>query len=136
MNTRLTKLLNKIYTAKDKGFTYIEVVIGVLILSYVALAFTAFFMNSTIAVKDSQFKTLAYQYAGDRVERIRATTYDLVVNDTETKQLITGKDFALTQTVAELTENELKQVDINVAWAVSGGTRSVSITTLVANYKE
>ncbi|MFH1715408.1 MAG: type II secretion system protein [Elusimicrobiota bacterium] len=125
-------ILKKIIS--NKGFTYIEIIVAMVILSYVILAFTRVFMGGVLTAKNMEFKTVAYNYAIDEVEHVRNLAYNDVTNFTEQRVLSTGKKFTITRIITVIEADILKQVDVVVSWKEGGDTKTTSMTTLVAQY--
>jgi type II secretory pathway pseudopilin PulG len=121
-----------------KGFTYIELALAMAIIAFVVLAFTQLFLSSSISIKNMQFQTLAYNFAGDKMEEIRNESFDGVGNpwypniwETES-QTQSGKTFTRNVTISQL-EASLKRIDIEVIWTEGGASKSIGVSSLVAD---
>lgn len=122
--------------SNNKGFTYIELVLAMAIIAFIVLAFSQLFLRTTISVKGMEFQTLAYNFAGDKMEDIRGNEpFDRLDNpwypETVT-QLQSGKSFIRNVTISQLTTT-LKRVDIEVTWTEGGGNKSIEISSLIAD---
>jgi len=123
---------------RSKGFTYIELALAMAIIAFVVLAFAQLFLRSSISIKGMQFQTLAYNFAGDKMEEIKNESFDGIGNpwypniwETEF-QTQSGKTFTRNVTISQL-EASLKRVDIEVVWAEGGENKSIGISSLVAD---
>ena len=125
----------------QKGFTYIEMILSLAIIGYIALAFGQLFIRNAISVKTSEFQTLAYTFAADRMEQIKQLFYSEIgdpwypddwesVTDTLGQA---GKEFTRVVVVSDLSTT--KRVDITVSWIERSETHSVAISSLVAKYE-
>ena len=121
-----------------KGFTYIELALAMAIIAFVVLAFTQLFLRSSISIKSMEFQTLAYNFAGDKMEEIKNENFDGVGNpwypniwETES-QTQSGKTFTRNVTISQL-EASLKRIDIEVIWTEGGASKSIGVSSLVAD---
>jgi len=85
-----------------------------------------------------QFQTLAYNYAGDKMEEIRNETFGAIGNpwhpaiwETES-QVQSGTMFTRNVRISSLA-NSLIRVDIEVIWAEGGQNRNIEISSLIAD---
>ena len=124
--------------SKSKGFTYIELVVALAIIVFIVLAFTQLFLSSSISVKNMQFQTLAYNFAGDKMEEIKNESFESIGNpwypsiwetDSQTQS---GKTFTRNVTISRL-ESSLKRADIEVIWTEGGENKSVEISSLIVD---
>lgn len=122
----------------NKGFTYIELAIAMAIIAFIVLAFSQLFMSTTVSVKSMEFQTLAYNYAGDKMEEIRNETFAAIgdpwyptIWETES-QVQSGTAFTRNVRVDRL-EDSLIRVDIEVIWTEGGESKNIQISSLIAN---
>ena len=122
----------------NKGFTYIELAIAMAIIAFIVLAFSQLFMSTTVSVKSMQFQTLAYNYAGDKMEEIRNETFAAIGNpwapavwETES-QVQSGTTFTRNVRIDRL-EDSLIRVDIEVIWTEGGESKNIQISSLIAD---
>ena len=126
---------------KNKGFTYIELALAMAIIAFIVLAFSQLFLRSTISVKSMEFQTLAYNFAGDKMEEIKNENFESIGNPWyptvwETDfPTVSGKSFTRNVTVSELVTAKLKRVDIEVEWSEGGESesKSIEISSLIAD---
>jgi len=121
----------------NKGFTYIELVLAMAIIAFIVLAFSQLFLRTTVSVKSTEFQTLAYNFAGDKMEEIKNETFGGIGNpwypsvwETES-QTQSGTTFTREVTISQLASS-LKRVDIEVIWTEGGGNKSIEISSLIA----
>jgi prepilin-type N-terminal cleavage/methylation domain-containing protein len=62
--------------SRQGGFSYIEVLVGIVILAIVALGVTQGFAGSSALIARSKAETLANNVAANQLERVRAMDYD------------------------------------------------------------
>ncbi len=126
--------------SKSKGFTYIELALAMAIIAFIVLAFSQLFLRTTVSVKSMEFQTLAYNFAGDKMEEIKSEPfggiggpgwYPTVWRTDYPNQ--PGKNFTRNVTVSELVTGKLKRVDIDVVWTEGGGNKSIEISSLIAD---
>ena len=63
--------------SRQGGFSYIEVLVGIVILAIVALGVTQGFAGSSALIARSKAETLANNVAANQLERVRAMDLDL-----------------------------------------------------------
>ena len=120
----------------NKGFTYIELAIAMAIIAFIVLAFSQLFLSTTVSVKSMEFQTLAYNYAGDKMEDIKNNEpFERLDNpwypETES-QTLSGKSFTRNVTISQLASS-LKRVDIEVIWTEGGESKNIQISSLIAD---
>ena len=120
----------------NKGFTYIELAIAMAIIAFIVLAFSQLFINTTVSVKSMEFQTLAYNYAGDKIEEIRNRPFGAIgipwapaIWETES-QVQSGTNFTRNVRVSALAAS-LKRVDIEVIWTEGGQNENINVSTLI-----
>ena len=141
INLWYTSLLgyNKIMIKfNNKGFTYIELVLAMAIIAFIVLAFSQLFLRTTISVKGMEFQTLAYNFAGDKMEEIKNETFGAIGNpwypaiwEAEV-QVMSGTTFTRNVTISQLASS-LKRVDIEVIWTEGGQSKNIKISSLIAD---
>jgi len=120
------------------GFTYVEFALALAIISFIVLAFTQLFLRSAVSIKGMQFQTLAYSFAGDKMEEIRNESFESIgspwyplIWETES-QTQSGKVFTRNIRISQL-ESSLKRVDIEVIWTEEGQNKSIDVSTLIVD---
>lgn len=126
----------------NKGFTYIELVLAMAIIAFIVLAFSQLFLRTTISVKGMEFQTLAYNFAGDKMEDIKNNEafggiggpewYPEIWIRQSDFQTMAGNTFTRNVTISQLASS-LKRIDIEVIWTEGGENKSIEISTLIAD---
>jgi len=122
--------------------SYIELIIGIVVLGYVSLAFVQLLMKVTVSAKGSGLKTLANTWATDRMEEVKSLDYDDSVLDPNypawttdsTKELAQGKSFTRKIRISELTADYLKSIEVSVNWTENNQNKEITLKTNKANY--
>ena len=144
----------KKHLKNKRGFTLIEVCIGIIILGYAMIIVAKLFGSVTISAKASEFETLASNFARAKMEDLKNRTYDSLPDGvwtsdvwavdisqglTKTGTLVFNRQVKITymQTVGGVlttssTDQGLKRVDVMVVWDERGKTRDMEFTSLVA----
>ena len=122
----------------NKGFTYIELALAMAIIAFIVLAFSQLFLRTTVSVKGMEFQTLAYNFAGDKMEEIKNETFGAIGNpwypniwETEL-QTQSGTTFTRNVRVSALA-NSLIRVDIEVGWIEGGQNKTIEVSSLIAD---
>ena len=121
-----------------RGISYLEIVISIAIIAYIAMAFTRFFLQTAINVQQTKFHTLAYNWASDGMEFIKSQSFSFITQNNlntyvnDSKELIPGKVFTRQATVTD-EAGDLKKIDIIVTWTGRDKTRTVSISTYICD---
>jgi len=124
------------------GFTYIEVLLAVTIVSYVSLAFIQTLMNNIKAEKLAKYKTMAYNEAVNWIEDSRRDFDADVLSTTtmttvKTGELVPGMPYTMEKeiTLSSLGDNgKYKTIRVKVSWTERGENREVNYSTIKAKY--
>jgi len=127
---------------KRGGFTYIEVLLAVTIITYVSLAFIQTLMNNIKAEKLTKYKTMAYNEAVNWIEDSRRNFDADVLSTTtltafQTGELVPGMPYTMEKeiTLSSLGENgQYKTIKVRVSWTERGETREINYATIKAKY--
>jgi prepilin-type N-terminal cleavage/methylation domain-containing protein len=117
---------------KKRGFTLIEMLISILILSVTA-AFVTIVIGTIKVSRDAAYENVAFRIADSKLDEFRATGYDAlpasgVFSDPELASLPQG----MASTSVSDWNAGTKQVTAGVSWRDADGlTRFVSLTTLI-----
>lgn len=114
-----------------KGFTLLEILIAIIILTVGVIALTGAFTSGISAATDVENVDLALNIAQAKMEKIKDTAFASLTDSGPTTDA-NFSNFNVTVDVAE--GNDPTQVDVTVAWNVKGGQTSVALTTLVTDY--
>ena len=122
------------------GFTLVEVLISIVVLSIAVLGFSAMTLGTIRGLSFSDKLTTATTLAQRQMEVLNNAPYDQVVADNypiEDYGSIAGyPKFSRSVTVADATpENNTKTVTVNVRWLDDAGTtRNVNLSTLLLQW--
>jgi type IV pilus modification protein PilV len=108
------------------GFTLIELMIALVVITIGILALSGVQTRSSRDVYSTGRQTQALAIAEDRVERIRSVGYAAAVTDSGTTN---GFTWSARVDSAAL---ELKRIDVSVRWQDHLQTRSVRLRTLLS----
>ena len=147
------------YKNSQRGFSFVEVLCGVFLVTCCAAIVAASMPISTVGRTKSRYLNLAAGIAQREMEAIRGSGYanisaaSLVTKgllDSATEVATTTYTFTAVDTASgdqaslvlpsgtgkvkiEQADTDLKRVTVTVSWAERGNTRSYQIGTLVAN---
>ena len=115
----------------ERGFTLIEVLVAIAIISIGVLALGA---NTTSIMRSNRFSantTIAVNLAQEKLEEAKAQVTITNGNFTDTPPGPSGSIFTRTLAISDSPEVDLKQVDVTVTWMEYGVERSVALSTYV-----
>ncbi len=111
--------------SKTTGFTLIEILIAIVILSISLLALAALMATMTQNTSFGGHLTVAATYAQDQLEQLRATPYvnikDTWVDSTGVNDRITS-GITYTRTLNVVENGNIKTVTVTVNWTDSAST--------------
>ena len=113
------------------GFTLLEILITIIILTIGVIALTSAFSSGIFAATDVENVDLALNIAQAKMEEIKNTAFASLADSGPTADA-NFSNFNVTVDVAE-GDNPM-QVDATVTWNAKGGSPSVTLTTLVVDY--
>ena len=102
--------------AKPKGFTLIEVLVALIILSFSLLALAGLMVTTTKNNSFGNHMTEAATFAQDKLEELRAIKWENLSdgNYTDQQDVLTGITYTRNWNVT--TNGSLKTITINVNW--------------------
>jgi prepilin-type N-terminal cleavage/methylation domain-containing protein len=114
---------------KSKGFTLIEILIALTILSVAFLALAGLMAQTTRNNSFGGHITEAATFAQDKLEELRAVSWLTIVPGSDKKMGSNGTDYARTWGVA--TNGNLKTITVTINWndQTSHSIRLLSIIT-------
>lgn len=117
-----------------KGFTLVELMIAVLLLTGGIAATTFMFGRSMVATTDAELLEQGTALAQEKMENLRGTAFTSIAN--EDKAAVSGwsgfsREVAVTQPAG--TNSDFKQVVVTSYWDTTAGEVSTSLTSYVAN---
>lgn len=111
-----------------KGFTLVELLAAILLLSIVAIAVMAIFHSSITNNQRAQLKNDAVNLAQSIIEEYRARDFTDLVNETghsdRYEYIVEVSDYE--------GEMEIKEILITVMWEFRGTQSNVSLVTLIS----
>lgn len=116
---------------KKSGFTLLEILITLVILTVGVISLVWMFSTGMFASTDIENVDLALNIAQAKMEEVKDTAFASLADSGPTADA-NFSNFDVTVNVAE--GDDPMQVDVTVEWDIKGGTTSVVLTTLVADY--
>ncbi len=113
------------------GFTLLEVIITIIILTIGVIAIISAFNSGIFASSDVENVDLALNIAQGKMEELRTQAFASLADSGPTADP-NFQNFNVSVNVAE-GQNPM-QVDVAVNWNVKGGQTGITLTTLVADY--
>ena len=102
--------------AKSKGFSLVEILVSVIILSVTLLALAALMMTATKGNAAGCHITEATTFAQDKLEELRVSSWASLVSGTDVRQGSTGIGYSRTWTPVANPPNNQQWVAITVNW--------------------
>ena len=120
-------------TAQKRGFSLIEVTVAIAIIGLMIVTTSTLLQRLPVSGNEVRDQDTALKVVRTELEVLRAGGYDaLPASGSFTNPLLS----LLTNSSASITitayDAKTKQADVSVSWTGSGGARSVSLTTLIA----
>ena len=123
---------------KARGFSLVEILVSVLIISLAFVAFSQLFISAIWLHKKAQYQTAAAKRAQNEVERaiyLGDTTYSTLLNPTTTNAIITSSCYPSGYTVSSATMAHQFQRTVSFSMSgLPGGSGSVVYTANPFNY--
>jgi type II secretory pathway pseudopilin PulG len=146
--------MNRVHRRREAGFSFVELLVTIIIAGIVFAAMVPVFMGSQRAVAGANLRNSALQLAQDKLEKVRALDYDLIDEANLTSSTFLGgqfgtsvqwatgggneRTFAVTYDVDLLPEGSaegtetFKQVTVTVTWAAPPTPRPAVLSTMVS----
>jgi type IV pilus modification protein PilV len=102
--------------AKSKGFTMIEILVALVLLSISLLALAGLMAMTSKNTSSGGHMTEAATFAQDKLEELRVTPWASVATGNDTRAGSTGTNYGRTWTVAANAAGNLRTVTIAVSW--------------------
>lgn len=112
----------------QRGFTLIETIISMFILSVALLGMSSMVVSVIQATEQSKEMTMAATLLQDKMENLKNTSTSLLPTGTFSEPVSVGTITGTRQWVIS-TAGNLKTINVTVNW-ISRGARGVSATTL------
>jgi type IV pilus assembly protein PilV len=124
---------------KPKGFSLIEVLVALVILSVALLALAGLMVTTTRVNSFGGHLTEAVTFAQQRLEELRVASYNTVVSSSVNPGdpviqpgLSSGINYTMNWVVTPNADDSLRRVTMRVTWN-DGVTHSFSIVTIIKN---
>ena len=116
------------------GFTLLEILITIIILTVGVIALSQAYSSGLFVVTDIENVGLALNIAQAEMEQIRGKDFSQIVADGDSGPAPEG-NFSNFEVWIDIAEgHDPMQVEVIVSWEAKGGQANVALTTLVANY--
>lgn len=130
---------SKGFTIKHKanklaGFTLVEVLVSVILVSAIALSVVPLFQKSITVNRTSKNKTLAVNAASEKIENLRRADFATGVVTANWTPLTTTllKNAEIKVTVSPVSP-DLKKVEVSIRWNEGGGRiQTIMLPTYIA----
>ncbi|MCM8758652.1 MAG: prepilin-type N-terminal cleavage/methylation domain-containing protein [Candidatus Omnitrophica bacterium] len=110
-----------------KGFTIIEFLLAFLIIGIALIGGSAFYFASSKTLVKADITRLATWKAIEKIEKLKATDYSLIQNETENITIGNVQAQRIT-TVSENPSPQWKEITVEVRWQ----RNSISLSTIIA----
>jgi type IV pilus assembly protein PilV len=104
------------YLKKSKGFTLLEILVALVILSISLLALAGLMVTSTKNTSSGAHMTEAVTFAQDKLEELKISLWGSIVSGSDQRTGATGIDYNRDWTVAENEVGDLKTITITINW--------------------
>lgn len=115
--------------SKNRGFTLLEILITIVILTTGVIALSQAFSTGMLASTDVENVDSALNIAQATMEGLRNTSFAGLAGSGPTADA----NFPNFNVTVSLSGTDPKQIDVTVAWNAKGGGTNVHLTTLRAN---
>ena len=114
---------------KAKGFSLMEVLIGLTILSIALLALAGLMVTATKSNASGCYLTEASTFAQDKLEELRVASWASLVSGSDVRQGSTGTNYSRNWNVVNNAPNNQRWVDVTVSWTdrVNHSVRLLSV---------
>jgi Tfp pilus assembly protein PilV len=101
---------------KSEGFTLVEIVIALCILSFALLALAGLMVTTTRNNSAGGQMTEAATFSQDKLEELRTTLFDGIVPGNDVKTGSHGTQYARNWNVVTNADGSLKTITLDVSW--------------------
>lgn len=128
----------KKHNLKNRGMTYLEVVLAVAIIAYIVMAFAQVFIRNNVSLVQSKLQTLAHNWGAAKMEDIKTSYYSAISTGTWTNETaVLGKQKRFTRIVTvSMIASRLKEVEVKVTWTELNTNREIRVVSYVADYSK
>lgn len=114
-----------------RGFTLLEVLVTIVLLSAGAVFLLEAFAIGTFAGGDNENTLIAANLAQEKIEQFRNVSYGSVV--AEAKAAVTSFTFFEREVTVSTPQTGLKLVTVKVYWTPKGGEQNITLVTYVSD---
>jgi type IV pilus assembly protein PilV len=118
-----------IINQQQNGFTIIEVIIS---MSLLTIALLALCSMSIMVIKSNSFSQMSTKAAGmatDKIEGLKNFSYDNILSGTDTQETIFTRSWTVTN---DTPVTNTKTIAVTVTWPWLGINRSVTLNTIIS----
>ncbi len=115
----------------SKGFSLLELLIGLIILSISILALAGLMSTTTKNNAFGGHLTEAVTFAQDKLEELRALSWSNILGNSDTVTGATGIHYNRSWSVTDLNPN-LKEIRVTIQW-VDSGSHSLRFISVLSN---
>ena len=115
---------------KTEGFTLVEILIALCILSFALLALAGLMVTTTKNNSAGGQMTEAATFSQDKLEELRTTQFDGIVQGNDQKTGAHGTQYARNWNVVTNADGNLKTITLNLSWTDKYG-HSIRMTSAV-----
>ena len=121
----------------EEGFSLIEVMVSIVLLSLVLLPIISYFITSIQAVDHTEQRTIALNLAQAKIEELKIKDFNNIVDEIEGYGAIGSSSsaqekFKRKTKVVTVEDGNMKRVTVQVLW--NQGQKKLKLTTLIGNY--
>jgi prepilin-type N-terminal cleavage/methylation domain len=117
-----------------RGFTLAEVLVTLVIITVGMVALLMAFSLALSVSGNVEAEDAAIEIANAAMEELKSTAYSGLQDYTKDAGTIFSGVTGYTVTVTTTKPANPAEIDVTVSWLVKGGTASVTLTTLAADY--
>jgi len=120
------------YSVKTKGFTLVEVLVALVILSVALLGLAGLMVRTTRNNSFGGHMTEAATFAQDKLEELRAASWLAIVTGSDRKMGKSGIDYGRSWGVA--TNGDLKTITMTISWndQTSHSSHSINFLSVIS----
>jgi len=123
--------MSKLKTSKEKGFTLIENMIALAVLTITLLGVAQLMAIAVRQTALARFETMAATIAQSKLEELRAVYNNELETETDSSDLTAGSHGPATMTLAAPAYSSMGDSQFQVSWAViASGTRKIVSVTI------
>ena len=119
-----------------KGFTLIEALVAILILSVLLVGLIPAFIRAYNVIHYSATRDVAVDIAQEMLEKARCADFSSLSNSSQTINRRIKKatiPYTVNTTITSLYGDELKAVTVKVFWTLKGQQKSYNATTVIGD---